>query len=95
MHLKIQNLVQPSQGQIQTLHIDEIELALNETGANLSLENMDSCYFVISGYGTLKVDEYLYSLSPQSSVYIPAGNDHWFNNSGNVGLRLVRYYTKA
>ncbi len=92
--MNIQNLLQPNQSRMQKLHVDEIELAPQEAGSELSVGDMDVCYFVVSGYGTLRVDEYLYSLSPQSSVFIPACNPHWFSNSGKDALRLVRYYTQ-
>lgn len=91
--MKVKALLRPQQEGITKLHVDEVDIAVNEPEQELSKNGMDFCYFVISGYGTLKVDEYKYALSPQSSVYIPAGNDHWVSNTGNVDMKLVRYYT--
>lgn len=93
--MNVKELLRPAQAGITKLHVDEIDIPTGDGQRDLSAKGMDFCYFVISGFGTLMVDKYKYSISPQSGVFIPAGNDHFVDNTGSVDMKLIRYYTKA
>lgn len=71
------------------LFVEKLNFKPNDAAV---LESEDDLfYFVITGYGLMKVDAYGHNLEQETSVYIPAGTEHTFTNTGDVDLVLVRY----
>lgn len=52
---------------------------------------LESMYFVLSGFGLLHVESYGYPLGPETALYIPPSLAHQVTNTGSVPLNLVRY----
>jgi len=93
--MKKRLIVSPGKNGMRELHVEEMDIPCSDEELDLSLDNMDIFYFVVSGYGTLKVEGYIHSLSPQTGVFIPANSDHYVSNTGNVDMKIIRYYTKG
>lgn len=75
------------------LYVERLNFKPNDHAA-LKAED-DTFYFVIAGYGLMKVDAYGHNLEQETSVYMPAGTEHELTNTGDVELVLVRYGAKA
>ena len=73
------------------MSVEEIVLQAGESSPDLIHAEDESFYYVLSGYGVMKVDAYGYGLEPQEAAFVPSGTGHAFHNTGGVELVLLRY----
>ncbi len=73
------------------INVAEVKLKPEETSGALVCEEQDTFYYVLSGFGTLKVDVYGYDLEPQIGLYIPKGTPYTITNTSGTEMFLVQY----
>lgn len=64
-----------------------------EESTEINNEN-DLFYYVISGYGLMTVEAYGYNFEPEVSIFVPAGSEYTFTNTGETDLVIVCYGVK-
>ncbi len=84
-------IIKPGSDNVSRINVAEMILKPEETSETLVCKDADIFYYVLAGFGTLKVDVYGYDLEPQIAVFIPKGTPHTIKNTGAIEMFIVQY----
>ncbi len=76
----------------------QVDIVYNEPGVIGSPhmhENADHVFMVINGNGVMRTDDAEVELHPGDVVFIPRGDYHWFENTGDVTSERLEMWIPA
>ena len=65
------------------------EIALGGKSNLHTHDDAEEIFYVVSGYGKIRVGEEVEDIGPGSCIFVPIGNEHQLINSGDEILKIV------